>query len=146
MLAFPPKTTMAVAVGAGALLLLTGCSSKTKSSSTPSAGKSSPSPAASPSSAAGPATTVTATETEFKITLSQSSFKAGTYTFKAVNQGKFPHNLAIAGPGVAFKASPIAKGGGSGALTVTLQAGSYELWCAVDSHKAKGMDMKITVA
>ncbi len=150
MLLFKRKAMPVIAAAAGAVLLLGGCSSGKSGSGGygGSTGKSSPSPSnpASPTGAAGAATTVTATETEFKIALSQSTFKPGTYTFTVVNKGKYPHNLTVAGPGVTSKASPTLQGGGSGALTVTLKAGSYELWCAVDSHKAEGMDMKITVA
>jgi uncharacterized cupredoxin-like copper-binding protein len=28
---------------------------------------------------------------------------------------------------------------------VTLQTGTYEIWCDVDSHKSLGMDLTITV-
>lgn len=129
------KTIPVIAAAVGALLLVGGCGSSG------SAGSASPSQ----SSAAGPTTTVTATETEFKIALSQSSFKPGMYTFKVVNHGKFPHNLTVQGPGVNTAASPTLPGGGSGEVTVTLQAGSYELWCSVDSHKEKGMDLTVKV-
>ncbi len=145
-----------LAGGAGALLLLGGCGSGSGGGGSAvyggSAAKatSGPSSAPSRSGAAGPVTTVTATETEFKISLSQAAFKAafkaGAYTFKVVNHGNYPHNLTIAGPGITSLASPTSQGGGSGVLNVTLQAGSYELWCGVDSHRTKGMDIKITVA
>ena len=143
-----------LAGGAGALLLLGGCSSGSGSGGGGSAvyggtaakATSGPSSAPSPSGPAGPVTTVTATETEFKISLSKAAFKAGAYTFKVVNHGNYPHNLTIAGPGITSLASPTSQGGGSGVLNVTLQAGSYELWCGVDSHRTKGMDIKITVA
>lgn len=133
-----------VAAGASSLLLLAACSSSTtKDATAPGA---STTAASSPTSTASSATTVTATETEFHIALSQSSFTPGTYTFKVVNAGKFPHNLAFKGPGITSAASAKVPGGGSGEVTVTLQAGTYELWCAVGTHKDKGMDMTITVA
>ena len=138
--------------GAGALLLLGGCGSGSGGGGSAvyggSAAKatSGPSSAPSPSGAAGPVTTVTATETDFKISLSQAAFKAGAYTFKVVNHGNSQHNLTIAGPGITSLASPTSQGGGSGVLNVTLQAGSYELWCGVDRHRTKGMDIKITLA
>ena len=86
------------------------------------------------------------TEKEFTITLSQTKFKPGTYTFTINNAGSFGHNLTIEGPGVDKKGSPIVAGGSSGSLTVALQPGSYELWCAVPGHKDRGMDMRIKVS
>ena len=143
-----------LAGGAGSVLLLGGCGGAGGSGDGGSAvyggsaarASAGPSSATSPSGVAGPVTTVTATETEFNISLSQTAFKAGSYTFNVVNHGNSAHNLTIAGPGVTSLASPTSQGGGSGALSVTLQAGSYELWCGVDSHRTKGMDIKITVA
>lgn len=106
--------------------------------------------AASSSSASGSAakagSSVNATEAEFSIALSATKFKAGTYTFTVHNAGKFPHNLTIEGPGVDKLASSTVAGGGTAKVTVTLQKGSYELWCSVDSHKDKGMDMHIGVS
>ncbi len=128
---------LSVAVAA---LLLGACSSTSDTTATPSA-TSSPS-AAAPAPAG---TTVDVTEKEFSITLSQTSFTAGAYTFKIDNKGSFPHNLAIEGPGVDKQVSPTLGGGSSGSLSVTLQKGTYELSCAVPGHKDKGMDMKITV-
>ncbi len=84
-------------------------------------------------------------EKEFSITLDKTGFTPGDYTFAIQNQGSFPHNLTIEGPGVDSKASPTLGAGESGSLTVALQKGSYELSCSVPGHKDKGMDIKITV-
>lgn len=151
------RVMQVLAGGVGGLMLLGGCGSGSGGGGSGGGGSavyggsaakatSGPSSATSPSGAAGPVTTVTATETEFKIALSQTAFKAGAYTFKALNHGNSSHNLTISGPGITPLASPTSTGGGSGVLNVTLQAGSYELWCGVDSHRTKGMDSKITVA
>jgi plastocyanin len=145
----PAATTTAAVVAA---LTLAGCGSS--SYGTASSAQSTP-PAASPP-ASSPAATgapvnptpvaVTATENEFSITLSQTTFKPGAYTFTVVNQGQAPHNLAIKGPGIEPEAmSTTIQNGATTPLTVTLQPGSYELWCTVDSHKGKGMDMTIQV-
>jgi uncharacterized cupredoxin-like copper-binding protein len=149
----PPLWAAPIAVALGGAVVLAGCGSSTKAAATPSApatssAASSPSSPASSPAASGPAaaaTTVTATETEFKISLSQATFAPGSYTFKATNSGKFPHALTIEGPGVDKTSTAILTAGTSGSMTVTLQAGSYEIWCPVDSHKSKGMDMHITV-
>ncbi len=92
------------------------------------------------------ASRVTATESEYKIVLSRTSLKAGTYTIVAINKGKIAHSLAVNGPGVAHKriAGTIAPGS-SKTLTVTLRKGSYDVYCPVDGHKALGMDRKLSV-
>ena len=135
-----PTAGARVLVVALAALLLGACSS-TSDKTTPSA-------ATAPTTAAPSAvgTKVDVTEKEFAITLSQAKFAPGAYTFTIKNQGSFPHNLAIEGPGVDKQVSATLGGGQSGSLAVTLKAGSYELWCAVPGHKDKGMDMKITVS
>jgi plastocyanin len=136
----------------GGATLLAGCGSSSKGgstaapASTPAATSAAPATSsAAPASSAAAATEVTATETEFKIALSQSTFTAGAYTFKAVNSGKFPHALTIVGPGVASVKTAILTPGKSASVTVTFQAGSYEIYCQVDHHKALGMDLHITV-
>ncbi|HJQ48705.1 MAG TPA: hypothetical protein VJ870_20625 [Amycolatopsis sp.] len=101
------------------------------------------SPATTAPAAAG--TAVTAMMTDYHIALSQPTFAPGTYTFTAVNSGSTPHALEINGPGVTDQRTPgtIAPGR-SATLTVTLGAGSYELWCPVDGHKDLGMDLTVT--
>ncbi|NMH99425.1 hypothetical protein HF526_19210 [Pseudonocardia sp. K10HN5] len=90
---------------------------------------------------------VTVTMSEFALTLSEQTFTPGTYTFVADNTGQYPHTITINGPGVQNQsASGPLKSGQSASLTVTLQPGSYEIWCPVGDHKAKGMTTTITVA
>ncbi len=56
------------------------------------------------------------------------------------------HSLEIDGPGVSDqRISGVAPAGQSSTLTVTLQPGSYEIYCPVANHKAMGMDTHITV-
>jgi len=69
----------------------------------------------------------------------------GTYTFQVSNQGTISHNLTVSGPGVTTKGSSTISPGQSADLTVTLQKGSYEFWCSVDSHKDQGMDLTVKV-
>lgn len=148
-------TASASALALSAVLLAAGCSSSggggggggayggaPRTTSTAASQAATTAAASTPVAAGRP---VTATEQEFSIVLSAKAFTAGTYTFAVKNAGKFPHNLTIEGPGVDRKASPTVPAGGSGTVTVTFTKGSYELWCSVDSHKDKGMDMTITV-
>jgi uncharacterized cupredoxin-like copper-binding protein len=133
-------TGAGLAFTAVAALLLSGCGGGDSNSSD------STTPSETTSSSASQGTPVTAVEKEFSITLSPSTFSPGTYTFDVENQGSFDHNLTIEGPGVDSQATPTIGPGESAQLTVTLQKGSYELWCSVDSHKDEGMDINIDVS
>lgn len=119
----PDRHPSGGAVGDSALLVLARCSSSGSSSAAATGGHASGS-------------SVTVGETEFALHLSQTSFSPGTCTFVAEDRGKLSHALAISGPGV----PP-----GTAQLTVPQHAGSYELWCPVDSHKELGMDTRIQV-
>ena len=150
MFASKRLNSAALALLIGATITLAGCSStnNTGPNTTPVV---TPvvTPMVTPSVTPTPAATgtpVTVSETEFAITLSQTTFAPGTYTFTIKDDGAITHNLNIKGPGITDAASSNISAGGTATLTVTLQAGSYELWCSIGSHKANGMDMTITVA
>lgn len=133
---------LAVATAAAAVLVACGGSSGNSSGSgnTPAAG------AAGSASASVAGTAVTSTEKEYSIDLSMSTFAPGTYTFTVKNTGTMAHDLVINGPGVDHKGSSLVQAGDTGGqFTVTLQSGSYELWCSVPGHKQLGMDKKIQV-
>jgi uncharacterized cupredoxin-like copper-binding protein len=143
----PSPRVAAAGVAAAAGLILAGCGGGGNSSSAPTATSSGPAaPTASASSAGGQGITVTVDEVEFKLNLSTTTFKPGTYTFVAKNAGQVTHALQIEGPGVEDRKTGNVSPGGSAMLTVTLQKGSYELSCPVDGHKGLGMDTHITVA
>ncbi len=92
------------------------------------------------------AQTVTFTETEFKIDTASTSLTAGSYTFDVQNKGSFPHDLHIATPdGSEIGATSVIQPNASATLQVTLKAGTYQMWCAVDSHRARGMQGTLTV-
>ena len=113
-------------------------------------GSGNPAATAVPSTSAGTATAapgkaMTVTESEFTIALPSKTLSAGTYTFNVTNKGKFAHNLTVDGAGVQDKATPTLAPGSTGDVTVTLQKGSYEFYCSVDSHKEMGMDVTVQV-
>jgi uncharacterized cupredoxin-like copper-binding protein len=139
-------------VGTSAVMLLAACSSSgsTASPSSPTSA-SSPSSSAAQGASASPAAaggnTATATETEFRIALSKTTFHPGTYTFTAVNKGSLQHSLIIDGPGVNHaKTQGLLSPGQSESVTVTLQKGTYDIYCGVPGHKDQGMDVHITVS
>lgn len=140
---FAPARLGLLSVG---LLLLAACgSSKSATSTSASSAPAGASPSSQSASAAGEGTKVTVSEDEFNIKLDRSSFPPGAYTFVADNTGKFPHALTIDGPGISDQGTATLSPGSSGSVTVTLQNGSYEIYCPVDGHKSKGMDTHITV-
>ena len=83
--------------------------------------------------------------TDFHLALSQQNFTPGTYTFVAVNSGQAVHAIEVDGPGVSDQQTDDVQPGQTARLTVTLQPGSYEMYCPVDGHKTKGMDTHFTV-
>ena len=98
-------------------------------------------------SSAGPSgSTVTFKETEYSISPMTQTLKAGTHTFEVQNVGQFPHDLHVAEPdGTEVWGSTVIKAGGSGEFTVTLKPGTYIIWCAVNAHRALGMQGTLDV-
>jgi uncharacterized cupredoxin-like copper-binding protein len=89
---------------------------------------------------------LTAAESEYKIVLSASTVKPGTYRIEAVNNGSIDHALEIDGPGISAKQTGTISPGSSAVLTVKLQQGTYDVFCPLPGHKALGMDTKLTVS
>ena len=90
--------------------------------------------------------TIDVTLKDFSIAVASTGGLApGTYTFHVTNNGPSSHNLTINGPGASDKATPTFAAGGSQDLTVTLENGSYDLFCSVPGHKQLGMDTHLTV-
>ncbi len=137
----PGTVTAGMVFVATIALTLSGCGSSTKSTGT--AASTAPTPSSTSAASAG--TPVVVTEKEFSISLSTTTFNAGTYTFTVKNEGSFPHNLTVNGPGVNAAATQNLSGGQTGTLTVTFQRGSYELFCSVPGHKDRGMDLTVQV-
>lgn len=95
--------------------------------------------------ASADAKTIKVTEKEFKITVTGKPAK-GADKFMIKNTGTYPHALAIAGPGIKSKRTPLIQPGKSAVLNVTLKSGSYTLWCPVPGHAAKGMKTAFKIA
>ncbi|MEV0768556.1 hypothetical protein [Nocardia salmonicida] len=91
-------------------------------------------------------TRIVVSETEFSINMPSSQLAPGTYTFVVENSGSVSHDLVILGPGVESQRTSRIESGGSSELTVSLEPGSYTLWCSVGNHRELGMSTEIAVS
>ena len=92
------------------------------------------------SPAAAPIRTITITETEFELDPSSVDLEQpGTYAFEVVNDGQVAHALEVEGEGIEEETQTL-QPGDRATLTVTLEGGSYELYCPIGDHKDRGME------
>ncbi|MDI3298409.1 MAG: plastocyanin/azurin family copper-binding protein [Bacillota bacterium] len=71
--------------------------------------------------------------------------KPGQVTFKVTNDGSMQHDFAIQGPGVDETNPQALQPRQSTSVTVTLQKGTYQVWCTQPGHKDLGMYGQIDV-
>jgi len=87
---------------------------------------------------------ITISETEFALDPADPTVKAGEVKITAVNDGNTVHNLEVEGNGVEEITDDLDPGQ-SGELTLDLEPGSYEIYCAIGSHADQGMEGTLTV-
>jgi plastocyanin len=68
---------------------------------------------------------------------------AGEVTIELVNESGVAHNVEVEGNGVEEVSETISEG--STELTLTLEPGEYEFYCAIPGHKEGGMEGTLTV-
>ena len=88
--------------------------------------------------------TIPIAESDYKLDPADVTAKAGEITFELTNDGEAPHNLEVEGNGVE-EVSDTINAGQSTDFTVSLEAGTYEIYCAIDGHKELGMEGELTV-
>ena len=89
---------------------------------------------------------VTAKLSEWKVELSEATIAAGSVSFTITNAGSIPHAFEVEGQGIERETELIQPGSVT-TLTLTLKAGTYEVYCPVgeDSHKKLGMETHLKV-
>jgi plastocyanin len=87
---------------------------------------------------------LTISETEYALDPADPTVAAGEVTITAVNDGATVHNLEVEGNGVEEITDDL-NPGDSGELTLDLEPGEYEIYCAIGSHAAQGMEGTLTV-
>lgn len=103
------------------------------------------------SGAAPGATAATAGAAEVKVTLSEwgvsldpAEVPAGPVRFVIANAGSFGHRFTVIVAG-ADQAGPSTGAGGSGAMDLTLEPGTYTVFCSVGNHRDRGMEASLKV-
>jgi plastocyanin len=79
----------------------------------------------------------------FSFDQTELTAPAGEVTIELVNESGIPHNVEVEGNGVEEVSETITEG--STELTVDLEAGEYEFYCAVPGHREGGMEGTLTV-
>jgi uncharacterized cupredoxin-like copper-binding protein len=87
---------------------------------------------------------VDVTLTEYHIDM-PTSLKPGKTAFIVKNAGKQRHNFEVQGNGTDEKFLKNVAPGQTKVLHVDLKRGSYMVYCPVDGHQKKGMEVKVTV-
>jgi plastocyanin len=131
-------------MGLGAVLVMAACGGgNTNNAVGNNGGGGNPAPTTSSSSS----NSVDFRETEYTLAPDKVTLKPGTYTFNVTNVGQFPHDLHVAASadGTEVGGSTVVAAGKTVSFTITLQAGQYTTWCAVDAHRSLGMQGTITV-
>jgi plastocyanin len=82
--------------------------------------------------------TLHVTATDFAFDPNAITASDGNLTFEVMNEGGAPHALAVRGNGV-DESSDTVDGGQSTTFEMSLQDGSYEIYCPVGDHADRGM-------
>jgi len=88
---------------------------------------------------------VNVTLENFDITFSAGTFKPGIYRFHVTSSGG-SHDFLIAGASISTAGTPLLGLNESATVEVTLNPGTFTIWCSVGNHRALGMETTISVS
>ena len=80
---------------------------------------------------------------ELSFDQTELTASAGEVTIELVNESTTPHNVEVEGNGVEEVSETITES--TTELTLTLEPGEYEFYCAVPGHREAGMEGTLTV-
>jgi uncharacterized cupredoxin-like copper-binding protein len=72
--------------------------------------------------------------------------KAGRVTVELHNPSNTVHAIAVSGPGATKRGPAATTHGGTSSISFDARAGTYEIYCPIDGHRAAGMTAKLVVA
>lgn len=83
--------------------------------------------------------------TEYAINMPEQ-VPAGTTRFVVTNNGSVAHNFEIEGQNLKQEFEPNLQPGETREMQVTLEPGTYTIYCPVDGHRGRGMELTLTVS
>ncbi|WP_062304855.1 cupredoxin domain-containing protein [Demequina subtropica] len=90
------------------------------------------------------ATVVDVSATEYAFAASATDVPAGPVELVLTNDGAMGHDLVLEGdPG---GATAVIEPGETDSFEVTLEPGTYTLYCSVGDHRTRGMEIEITAS
>jgi plastocyanin len=89
--------------------------------------------------------TIDVTLNEYGIEM-PGQVQPGPTLFRVTNAGKEEHNFQVEGNGGQWKLDANIPQGQTQMLRADLKPGTYEIYCPVGDHRAKGMSMPLSVA
>ena len=94
---------------------------------------------------AAPADVVVKGLDSLKFDQKEYAAKAGPVTIELVDDGNLPHTLLIEKV-TSFKKLSVASKGKTSTGTVTLESGTYTIYCDVAGHRGAGMEATLVVS
>ncbi|GIV80270.1 MAG: hypothetical protein KatS3mg050_4664 [Litorilinea sp.] len=91
------------------------------------------------------ARTVRVSLTEFTIEM-PNTVPAGPTLFEVTNEGSFAHNFKIEGQGIEEVFQTTLAPGETRTMQIELPPGEYRVYCPVDGHARRGMDLQLSVS